>query len=154
MEKSNLDKVLEAINLEDLGIQPPTTVDGEVKISRDELPTFKEVWKTYIMPLSGKVVHLLKGRTNTITYVGNDGLKRISINKKESRLIPIGVFEYTYQKLIESPDGIIWREKEILAHSKAKYNSLSSAIVVAVFAQAVPFISRFNGSQGLQLNLK
>ena len=126
--------------------------DGKEEISRKDLPSFKEVWERYIMPLQNQDVPLLRGRFNRITKVTRDGLTRISINDKESE-VPIDVFKYTYNKLLSNPSGTISRVDEILARAMLN-GSLSSTIVVAVFAHAVPFITRTDGSKGLQLLLK
>ena len=126
-------------------------MEKQLKELQENLPQFPEVWEKYIMPLKGKDVQLLKG-TNRILEVNKEGLTRNSINGKKST-VPIEVFEYTYNKLKGSQSGRVERVKDILTYAKIQ-GSLSSSIVVAVFAQAVPFIERIDGSKGLQLILK
>lgn len=151
MGKSYLEKILEVGNLEDLGVSPFTAGEGKVKISRDDVPKFQEVYNKYILNLKGTEISLLKG-TNKIVEVDENYLTRISINGKKSK-VPMDVIRYTYEAMVKKPDMEVRRVTDILAYAKANYHSLSSSIVVAVLDQ-VPFISRVDGSKGIRINLK
>lgn len=124
----------------------------KVPIAREDLPPFEEVWETYIMPLQGQEITLGNGKDiNKIEEVNEWGLKRRSKNDILSDLIPIKLFENTYMGLIESPNGEISRKKDIL-NKYAKKRCAS--IILAVFAQTVPFIKKIGKAEGLQLLLK
>ncbi len=123
----------------------------KICITRDQALPFKEVFRQHIQKLEGEQIQLLRGANNVIE-VNEPRIRRESINGKKS-WVPMDVIRYAYDALLKSPTGKVERVDEILKYAKTEHHSLCSSFVVAVLDQ-VPYISRVNGSKGLQLNLK
>lgn len=95
----------------------------------DNMMAFDEMWKNYIMPLSGKTISN-GSLTNKILSVDWGGLRRITSNNKTSR-ISIEEFRYAYNQLVLN--GSVEREL-INQHTKR-----CSSGIILVLSQ-LPFI--------------
>lgn len=63
--------------------------------------SFENIWEKYVMPLEGKIIKRLDGKTNKIEKVDWSGIQRITSNGKPQR-IKIEIFKKTINHLLEN----------------------------------------------------
>lgn len=113
-------------------IQPITKALQRIpQISTQKHYVFSTIWKDYIIPLQGKKVSLVGGRTNIIKKVNWDGVTRISSNNNSSK-VEIEIFRWSYNKLIRQSKLTRY---EINQH----YTGRGSSIIFAILA-TLPFV--------------
>ena len=89
---------------------------------------FDMIWREYVMPLAGTVVHTMTGKTNHIVAVDWGGLERQSSNGRSSR-IPIEAFRYATDTLFRN--GEITRD-DINQRFPGRYSSGVYAVLSVI----------------------
>lgn len=95
--------------------------------------SFGEMWEKYIMPLKGKTLNLPSTGTNTILEVDWGGIKRVTSNGNEGKII-IEPFRWAYNRLSEK--GAVFR-----ADINTAFPQRCSSGVALILSQ-VPFIEQ------------
>lgn len=76
--------------------------------ANDTALNFEFIWKTYIMPLCGKILKRENGKSNKILSVDWSGIKRVTSNNKE-QFIKIEIFKWAIEYILKN--GFIERKK-------------------------------------------
>jgi len=116
---------------------------NEVIISKSEeagLSFFDNVWKSYIMPLTGKTISRDNGQINQILKVDWSGIERIS-SKGKKGFIGIEIFKLTVDRLEKA--GYITRDE-----INQQYDKRASSGIVLILSQ-IPFFQTTTRPSGL-----